>query len=174
MNVDLIVDWETRGCDPSKHECADELRRVLHQHFAADIFHTDAEALVNPVNCVGVMGKGLAAEFKKRFPGNFASYKKACDQKKLKPGIVQVCETMVFHPSYIINFPTKRHWRDKSRLEDIEIGLQSLVHAVHHHKIRSVAVPRLGCGLGGLDWADVKPLIKKAFAELPKVKLILC
>ena len=96
-----------------------------------DILETDAEALVNTVNCVGIMGRGVALQFKTAFPENFKAYQVACAQEKVQPGRVFVFETgYVSNPKFIINFPTKRHWRGKSRIEDIEAGLVSLVSVI--------------------------------------------
>ena len=133
----------------------------------------DAEALVNAVNCVGVMGKGIALDFKQAFPENFQQYKKACDAKEVQPGRMFTVSTgKLFNPKYIINFPTKRHWRDKSKIEDIQTGLKALVAEVQQLGITSIDIPALGCGNGGLDWLEVKPLIESAFAEHPEVKAI--
>ena len=138
-----------------------------------DLLKSDAEALVNTVNCVGVMGRGIALQFKKKFPDNFAAYKRACDANELTLGNVLVFDTgEMFNPRYIINFPTKNHWRAKSRIEDIATGLEALVRAVNDRKISSIAIPPLGCGLGGLDWADVRPMIVRAFEELPDVQAL--
>jgi O-acetyl-ADP-ribose deacetylase (regulator of RNase III) len=131
-------------------------------HFVqGDILQSDAEALVNPVNCVGVMGKGLALQFKQAFPGNFKVYKRACADGAMKPGRMLAWSTG--DDRYIINFPTKRHWKDKSCLEDIEAGLKGLMWTILYLDIRSIAIPPLGCGLGGLRWQDVRPLIETAF-----------
>jgi O-acetyl-ADP-ribose deacetylase (regulator of RNase III) len=133
----------------------------------------DAEALVNAVNCVGVMGKGIALQFKQAFPENFQQYKKACDAKEVQPGRMFTVSTgKLFNPKYIINFPTKRHWRDKSKIEDIQTGLKALVAEVQQLGITSIAIPAFGCGNGGLDWLEVKPLIESAFVELPEVKVV--
>lgn len=132
------------------------------------------EALVNTVNCVGVMGKGIALQFKKSYPENFKAYKKVCDAGKLHPGEMFVYDNgTVLNPRYIINFPTKRHWRGNSRLEDIESGLQALVREIQERQIRSIAIPPLGCGNGGLDWNEVKPLIVEACERIPSVEVIL-
>lgn len=139
-----------------------------------DILKADAEALVNTVNCVGVMGRGIALQFRKAFPENFKEYKSACDNKKLHPGIMLVCDLNRFqNPRYVVNFPTKRHWKGKSKIEDIESGLDALVKEIAERKIRSIAIPPLGCGLGGLSWNQVKPMIQKAFAALPDVQVLL-
>ena len=132
-----------------------------------DILQADAEALVNAVNCVGIMGRGIALQFKQAFPENFKAYKTACARKDVQPGRMFVFETgFLANPKYIINFPTKRHWRGKSRIEDIEAGLKALVDEIYEHGIRSIAVPPLGSGLGGLDWAEVRPLIEAALGAL--------
>ena len=137
-----------------------------------NILKDDAEALVNTVNCVGVMGKGIALQFKKAFPENFKAYETACRRKEVKPGHMFVFETgQMFNPRYIVNFPTKRHWRGKSRYEDIESGLEALVREVRQRKIRSIAIPPLGSGLGGLQWRKVKAMIEEAFKNLPDVRV---
>ncbi|MBP86247.1 MAG: Appr-1-p processing protein [Planctomycetaceae bacterium] len=139
-----------------------------------DILKADAQALVNTVNCVGVMGRGIAAQFKKRFEENFKVYKKACDAGELRPGMMLVYDSGKFlNPRYVINFPTKDHWRANSKIEDIESGLQALVEVVRSRNIKSIAVPPIGCGLGGLDWSEVRPRIENAFAELPNVQVLL-
>jgi O-acetyl-ADP-ribose deacetylase (regulator of RNase III) len=141
-----------------------------------NLFEANAEALINAVNCVGIMGKGIALQFKQKFPADyFKAYKIACQNGELAIGSVQVfeLENAQTNLRYIINFPTKRHWREQSRIADIERGLQSLVKAVELYGIKSVAMPALGCGLGGLDYAEVKSLIEKAFADLPKVEILL-
>src|SRR5688500_15782969 len=109
------------------------------------------------------MGKGIALQFKQAFPENFAAYKKAVKAGEVQPGRMFVHETgFIGDPKYIINFPTKRHWRGKSLLEDIRSGLVDLIEVVRRLEIRSIAVPPLGCGLGGLDWNIVRPLIEEA------------
>jgi O-acetyl-ADP-ribose deacetylase (regulator of RNase III) len=139
-----------------------------------NILKSDAEALVNTVNCVGYMGKGIALQFKQAFPENFKAYSRACNVDKVNPGQMFVFQTgSMFNPKYIINFPTKRHWRGKSRIEDIEKGLIALVNDVKKLNIKSIAVPPLGCGLGGLNWDVVQPMIEKAFQEVPHVQLYL-
>ena len=128
-----------------------------------DILAEDVEALVNTVNCVGVMGRGIALQFKKAFPDNFRAYAEACERGEVRPGRMFVFETLqLTNPRYIINFPTKRHWRGNSRIEDVQAGLKDLVAAVREREIRSIAVPPLGSGLGGLKWSEVRPLIEEA------------
>jgi O-acetyl-ADP-ribose deacetylase (regulator of RNase III) len=140
-----------------------------------NIFYVDVEAIVNPVNCVGVMGRGLAGQFRRTFPDNFDAYAIACASHEVRPGHLFVFERQPpANPRYIINFPTKRHWHDKSVIEDIDAGLIDLVRVVHEHPIRSIAIPALGCGLGGLDWADVQAHIEIAMRELPHVYILLC
>lgn len=135
-----------------------------------NLLKTEADALVNTVNCVGFMGKGVALQFKQAFPENYEAYRRACDTGEVQPGRMFVYATgSMIPPFYIINFPTKRHWRGKSRMEDIEAGLAALVAEVQRLGIRSIAIPPLGCGLGGLDWNDVRPRIEQALSALPGV-----
>lgn len=137
-----------------------------------DILQADAEALVNTVNCVGVMGRGIALQFKNTFPGNFEAYAEACNREEVQPGRMFVYETGFMHnPKYIVNFPTKRHWRGKSRIEDIEVGLRALVEEIRARGIRSIAIPPLGSGLGGLDWGSVRARIDAAMRELGDVRV---
>ena len=139
-----------------------------------NLFAEDVEALVNAVNCVGVMGRGVALQFRRAFPGNFNAYAVRCKRNEMRLGEVFVFEAAnLDNPRYIINFPTKRHWRDKSRLEDIEPGLKSLVRTIQQRHIRSAALPALGCGLGGLNWArEVRPLLAASLSELPDVRFV--
>jgi O-acetyl-ADP-ribose deacetylase (regulator of RNase III) len=128
-----------------------------------DILRADAEALVNTVNCVGVMGRGVALQFKNEFPANFKAYEAACAREEVQPGRMFVFETgTLTNPRFIINFPTKRHWRGKSRMEDIDSGLKALVEEIRRRGIHSIAIPPLGSGLGGLNWGDVRPRIEAA------------
>lgn len=139
-----------------------------------NLLEADAEALVNTVNCIGYMGKGIALQFKQAFPDNFRAYQKICLKHSLHPGQMFVFETgFLKNPKYVINFPTKRHWKGNAKIEDIKSGLVSLRHEVERLKIKSIAVPPLGCGLGGLDWNQVRPLIEGAFATLPDVHVLL-
>ena len=135
-----------------------------------DILRAEVEALVNTVNCVGFMGRGIAAQFRRAFPENFKKYKAACDAKEMQPGKVFIVAIAgLTNPRYIVNFPTKRHWRGKSRLGDIGAGLADLVEQVERLEIRSIAIPALGCGLGKLRWEDVRGLIVEAFEKAPQV-----
>ena len=139
-----------------------------------DIFEEDVEALVNSVNSVGVMGRGIALQFKNRFPENFKAYSEACKRKEVRPGQMFVYELrQMTNPRYIINFPTKRHWRGKSRMEDIDVGLDALVREIRERNIRSVAIPPLGTNLGGLSWADVRPRIEEALGGLEGLEVAL-
>ena len=138
-----------------------------------DLLKADAEALVNTVNCVGVMGKGIALQFKQAFPEYFSAYEKACKEDQIRLGQVHVFSTgRLLNPKYIINFPTKKHWRAKSRLGDIESGLESLVQVIAKLSIRSIALPPLGCGYGGLNWSEVAPLIRQKMEALPEVTVL--
>lgn len=139
-----------------------------------DILRENAEALINTVNCMGIMGRGIALQFKNAFPENFKAYAKACKQNEVQPGKMFVFETgQLTNPRYIINFPTKRHWRGKSRIEDIETGLQALVDTIRKYNIRSIAIPPLGSGLGGLDWSIVKSRIEAMLQSISDVRIII-
>lgn len=125
-----------------------------------DILKSNSEALVNTVNCVGVMGRGIALQFKSAYPQNYKEYKRACDHNEVVPGKMLIHETgTLTNPHYIINFPTKRHWKGKSRIEDIDKGLDALVSDIRKYKIESISIPPLGSGLGGLPWEEVRSLI---------------
>ncbi len=138
-----------------------------------DILAEDVQALVNTVNCVGVMGRGIALQFKKAFPENFRAYSRACERGEVQPGRVFAFETgELTNPRYILNFPTKRHWRAKSRIEDIKAGLASLAELIQARGIDSIAVPPLGSGLGGLDWLTVRPLIEQALSAVEEVDIV--
>ena len=130
-----------------------------------NLLDSDADALVNAVNTVGVMGKGIALMFKKAFPENYRAYKAACARGEVRTGRMFVTER-ASSPHWIINFPTKEHFRDPSRLDWIHSGLADLRQLLLAHPIPSLALPRLGCGLGGLHWAEVKPLIEEALGDL--------
>lgn len=139
-----------------------------------NILKADVEAIVNTVNCVGVMGRGIALQFKKAWPENFKAYANACDNKQVQPGRMFIFETgQLANPRYIINFPTKRHWRGASRIEDIESGLAAMVATIREKGIQSIAIPPLGSGLGGLDWQQVKPKIEQAMSALPDVRVLI-
>ena len=133
-----------------------------------NIFSQHVEALVNPVNCVGIMGKGLALQFKNRFPDNYRSYRTCCSNGGIQLGHVFTNRTpnAPKNPRYVINFPTKYHWRDKSNAADIIRTLSDLERAILINNIRSVAIPPLGCGLGGLNWREIKPHIIKSLSAV--------
>ncbi len=142
------------------------------EYKSGDLLTEDAEALVNAVNCVGIMGRGIALQFKKAFPDNFIAYAAACKREEVQLGSMFVHNMdRLANPRYLINFPTKRHWRDKSRIEDIELGLDALVREITKRGIRHIAIPPLGCGLGGLEWLEVKQQIEQKLANLDGVRI---
>ena len=144
------------------------------EYKTGDIFAEDVEALVNSVNCVGIMGRGVALQFKRAFSENFKAYEDACKRKDVQPGRMFVFETgQLTSPRYIINFPTKRHWRGKSRIEDIETGLKALAQVIRERNIRSIALPPLGSGLGGLDWPEVRGQMQAVLEELDDLKVVI-
>jgi len=134
-----------------------------------DILAAEVEAIVNPVNCVGVMGRGLALQFKSAYPANFTAYKAACDNGLVRPGQMFVVDTGRLVPRYIVNFPTKRHWRDNSLMQDIDDGLAALSREVRERRITSIGIPPLGAGLGGLPWDQVLARITATFQPVPGV-----
>jgi len=137
-----------------------------------NLLDDEADVLVNTVNTVGVMGKGIALQFKRRFPVMFKAYEKEARAKRLRLGQVHVWPTGTLEPPrYVINFPTKGHWRSRSKLSDIDQGLADLVRVLSELDVRSVAVPPLGCGNGGLAWTQVKPVIQRAFADAPHIEV---
>jgi O-acetyl-ADP-ribose deacetylase (regulator of RNase III) len=140
-----------------------------------NLLKAPADALVNTVNTKGVMGKGIALQFKQAFPAMFRDYENACKAGKVRLGKMHVYDLggLADGPYWIINFPTKGHWREPSRLTDVETGLEDLVATVCRLGIRSIAIPALGCGNGGLNWADVHPRIEAAFKNLPDVNVLL-
>lgn len=138
-----------------------------------NMFNEDAEAIINTVNCVGVMGRGIALQFKKLYPDNFKEYHKACKAGEVKPGKMFIfSNSLLINPKYIINFPTKRHWKGKSSIYDIKEGLLALKKDIKKLNIQSIVIPPLGCGLGGLNWADVKNLIDDIMGDLNDVQII--
>jgi O-acetyl-ADP-ribose deacetylase (regulator of RNase III) len=144
------------------------------EYIRGNILHSDAEALVNTVNCVGVMGRGIALQFKNAYPDNFKAYASACQRNDVQPGRMFVFATgELGNPKYIINFPTKRHWRGKSRMEDIEAGLTDLANVIERLDIASIAIPPLGSGLGGLCWEEVRPRIDTALQQLSKTRIFI-
>ena len=144
-----------------------ELRR-------GNLLDAQADALVKTVNCVGIMGKGVALQFRQAYPENFREYQRACRAGEVRPGHMFITQNpSLVGPRYLINFPTKRHWRDRARIEDIRSGLEALTHDVKRLGIGSIAIPPLGCGSGGLQWSEVRPLIEGALAALPDVRVLL-
>lgn len=138
-----------------------------------NILESPADALVNTVNTVGIMGKGLALQFKQAYPGNFRAYESACRRGEVRLGRMFTYETgQLDGPRFVVNFPTKAHWRSRSKLSDIKAGLASLRGVIQERHIDSIAVPPLGCGNGGLDWSDVRPLIVEALGDLPGVTVM--
>lgn len=132
-----------------------------------DILIEDVEAIVNTVNCVGIMGRGLALQFKNKFPQNFKEYQLACTNKEVQLGKMFVHQTgQLINPKYIINFPTKGHWKQNSKIEDISNGLDDLITIIEKYSIKSIAIPPLGSGLGGLDWNQVKKLIEEKLKNI--------
>lgn len=133
-----------------------------------DLLNADAQALVNTVNTVGVMGKGIALQFKTRFPHNYAVYKDACKRGTFTVGQVLVVEDGdLMNRKLIVNFPTKAHWKGNSKYEYVQSGLKALRQAIEDHQIKSIAIPPLGCGNGGLDWPTVKNMILEELKDLP-------
>jgi O-acetyl-ADP-ribose deacetylase (regulator of RNase III) len=132
-------------------------------------------APVDAVNTEGVMGKGIALQFKQVYPQMFRTYERACKMDEVRLGKMDVHNLggLMGGPRWIINFPTKGHWRSNSRMIDIESGLQDLTATITRLGIRSIAVPPLGCGLGGLDWNEVRPMIESALGVLPEVTVLL-
>lgn len=139
-----------------------------------NILLADVEALVNTVNCVGIMGRGIALQFKDAYPENFKEYQRACKNEEVQPGKMLVHELKrLTNPRFIVNFPTKRHWKGKSRMEDIEAGLIDLRDTIERLGIKSIAIPPLGSGLGGLNWRDVRPRIEEMVSYLNDVHVLI-
>jgi O-acetyl-ADP-ribose deacetylase (regulator of RNase III) len=132
-------------------------------YVATSLFESPAQTLVNTVNTVGVMGKGIAAEFKRRYPEMFQRYKAFCDRKELQIGQLYVYRTP---NKWVLNFPTKKHWRNPSKLDYIKAGLEKFALTYAEQGVSSVSFPQLGCGNGGLQWRDVQPVMEKYLAKL--------
>jgi O-acetyl-ADP-ribose deacetylase (regulator of RNase III) len=143
------------------------------EYTTGNLLDSDAEAPVNAVNCVRAAGRGISLHFRNAWPENFRAYASACRRGQVRPGRLFVFETGRASPRYIANFPTKRHWRDRSRLEDIEAGLQALAAEIRRRGIRSIAIPPLGCGLGGLAWSEVRPRIERTLGGLTDVRILI-
>lgn len=139
-----------------------------------NLLSEDVEAVVNTVNCVGIMGRGIALQFKNVFPENFKAYAAACKRTEVQPGRMFIYATgRLTNPRYIVNFPTKRHWKGKSRMEDIDAGLSALAEEIRIRKIRSIAIPPLGSGLGGLEWSKVRPRIEAALQGIDDLRVVI-
>lgn len=142
----------------------------MYEFKQGDMFESNCEALVNAVNCIGIMGAGLAYAFKRKFPKMHVDYIQYCKDGKLRPGVMHVWENYC-EPKYIINFPTKDDL-SPSKLEYITSGLSNLKEVIEFRQIKSVAVPALGSGLGGLNYETVKPHLERFARDLPNVKII--
>lgn len=149
-----------------------------------DLTKCTAEAIVNTVNCVGIMGRGLALDFKKAFPENFAFYEEACHRGELRPGGVllfdrdHLAQPSLFgrpdpSPRYILNVATKQHWRFHSRPSDVVKGARNLAEICRNRGIKTIAVPPMGCGLGGLDWKVMRPLVIQELSSVPGLEVLL-
>lgn len=139
-----------------------------------DLLQAKVVALVNTVNTAGVMGKGVALQFKHAYPENYKAYVQACKREEIQVGQVFIVDlALLSTPRYIINFPTKKHWRNPAKLEYIKEGLVDLRQKVQELNIESLALPALGAGNGGLDWVEVRPLIIEAFVALPEIRVLL-
>ena len=123
-----------------------------------DMFSANYEAIVNPINCVGTMGKGVAKLVKEKFPSIIEPYKYYCNKKLLHPGSTWVYKTGINYPKYILNTATKNHWKDPSKINNIIYCYTSIIRAIKSKNILNIAIPPLGCGNGGLNWNYIKPL----------------
>jgi O-acetyl-ADP-ribose deacetylase (regulator of RNase III) len=142
------------------------------RYLKGNLLEAKVQALVNTVNTVGVMGKGIALQFKEAFPTNFKIYADACKKKEMQPGkLLVVKEHTLNGDQLIINFPTKTEWFQKSKYEYIEEGLKDLVRVIDEYKIESIAIPPLGCGNGGLKWEKVRPMIEKYLGHFENVDI---
>ena len=138
-----------------------------------NLLEADVDALVNTVNTVGVMGKGIALQFRQAFPDNYKAYRSACDRDEVRLSEIFVFERLhLERPHFILNFPTKKHWRSRSRLEDIERGLVDLRRVIKENEIKSIAIPPLGCGNGGLPWSEVRLRIEESLKSLKEVRIL--
>ena len=134
-----------------------------------DITFSSADCIVSAANCVGVMGRGVAKAIKSKFPWSFPHYKSVCDRKELQPGAILALRLDVYPEEgmpTIIHLATKNHWRNPSKIEWVISGCNELRHFLEMKRIKSVAIPRLGCGLGGLSWDIVKPEMEEVFSGI--------
>ena len=144
------------------------------EYAQGNLLESEVEAQVNTVNTVGIMGAGIALQFKQKYPDCFYHYQIVCKQGHLNIGSMFVYPTPAGSiPKYIINFPTKKHWKNPSEIEWIEEGLDCLKYTIQLYNIKSIAIPALGCQNGGLSWTEIKPLIEKHMKELSDVKVII-
>lgn len=139
------------------------------EYVSGDLFESDVEAIVITVNCVGVAGKGIAKEAKERYGHWNMSYHNWCSEDKVGIGKIHVYGRFLKNPKWIISFPTKRHWKNPSKLCYIECGLERLVEVLEERRISSISIPKLGCGLGRLNWRDVNRLIKEYLSDVETV-----
>jgi O-acetyl-ADP-ribose deacetylase (regulator of RNase III) len=143
------------------------------RYTSGNLLDAEVDALVNTVNCVGVMGKGIALQFRQAWPENYEEYRRACEHEEVRPGRMFIYETgRLVKPRFIINFPSKKHWKGKSKIEDVASGLDALVQDIRGRGIRSIALPPLGCGNGGLDWGVVRNLIENKLRDLGDVEVL--
>jgi O-acetyl-ADP-ribose deacetylase (regulator of RNase III) len=142
------------------------------RYTAGDLFDARTEAIVNTVNTIGVMGKGIALQFKQRFPENYEAYRNACEHNDLKVGQLLITQSSSLFFRYIVNFPTKTHWKYPSKYEYIENGLRELRAKIAELNIKSIAIPPLGAGNGKLDWDRVKPIIERYLSDLNEVEVV--
>ena len=144
------------------------------RYTTGNLLDAEVDALVNTVNCVGVMGKGIALQFRQAWPENYEEYRRACQHEEVRPGRMFIHDTgRLVKPRFIINFPTKKHWKGKSRIEDVASGLDAMVAEIRERGIRSIALPPLGCGNGGLDWGVVRSLIENKLRDLDDVEVLI-
>ena len=155
-----------RGARGNPRPCRDRFTQ-------GNLLEAPVDAVVNAVNTVGVMGKGIALMFKERFPENYKAYAAACKVGEVVVGRMFVTAGVeLTGPRWIINFPTKQDWRRPSRLEWLVAGLEDLKEVIREKGIRSIALPALGCGNGGLDWRVVRPVVEMSLAELVDVEVV--
>jgi O-acetyl-ADP-ribose deacetylase (regulator of RNase III) len=132
---------------------------------SGSIFNSNCSTLIDAVNCLGVKGAGLALQFRERYSQSYLEYRGVCSKGLLKPGDILLSQDQGVS---IVHFATKGDWRNPSQLEWVESGLVNLVNLIHSEEITSIAIPKLGCGLGGLEWSDVRPLILNAVSKCPQ------